>query len=427
MKKKFLTFVFVIFFLKTNISAAFNSTEIINIGLNYPKTGPYSVQGLDQLRAAEMGVTEINDNGGINGKKINLIIRDSKSRTDITRKNVIEMIETYKVKMIFGGSSSAVAIEASEICQKRGVIFFATLSYSTATTGINAHRHCFRECYNSWMGAKAISSYLKEHFINSRYLYITADYTWGHTTEDSLRKFTDTEDRKYHIGLKTPFPNATEYHFKRSLAFAKMISPEVLVLVLFGKDMEVAIRLATSMGLKSNMQLVVPNLTLGMAEGAGPKVMEGVIGSLPWCWKVPYKYNYQKGKVFVEKYAKKYNRYPGTSGASAYTILYEYKNAVSRSLSFDSSKVIMNLEGHKYQLLKDIQTWRDFDHQSVQTVFAVKCKAKEEILKDKFKQDYFEIISSMSGDKAARSRQEWNQVRINAGKETELEKLNLEK
>jgi branched-chain amino acid transport system substrate-binding protein len=36
------------------------------------------------------------------------------------------------------------------------------------------------------------------------------------------------------------------------------------------------------------MQIVVPNLTLGMAERGTPKAMEGVIGALPWCYQVPY-------------------------------------------------------------------------------------------------------------------------------------------
>jgi len=425
MKQKCLVYFFFNYLLISQLSMAM-SNDTIKIGLNYPRTGPYSVQGLDQLRASSMAVLEINNNGGILGKKIELVIRDSQSSPEITQKNVHEMIDTHQVKMIFGGSSSAVAIAASHICQKKEVIFFGTLTYSTATTGINAHRHTFRECYNSWMGAKAIGSYLKKKFHNKKYFYITADYTWGHTTENAMRKFTNTENVQKHIGLKIPFPNATESHFKRSLGFAKMISPNVLVLVLFGKDMENAIRLATSMGMKANMQVVVPNLTLGMAEGGGPKVMEGVIGALPWCWKVPYQYNYPKGKAFVEKFARAYNRYPSTSGASAYTILLEYKEAVERAGSFNASPVILALEGHMYKHLKDTQIWREFDHQSIQTVYAVKCKLKKDVLRDKYKQDYFDIISNISGKQAARTRKEWDQIRLKAGKKLELESLNTQ-
>jgi len=397
------------------------SADVVKIGLNYPETGPYSVQGIDQLRAAQLAVSEINATGGISGKTVELVTRDSKSKTDITKQNVSELIDKDGAKMIFGGSSSGVAIAAGKVCQEKGVIFFGTLTYSTATTGEDASRNVFRECYNSWMGAKAIASYLKENFDNKKYLYITADYTWGWTTEASVRKFSDTEDKSEHKGVTTPFPGATENDFRKALSFAKMVKPDVLVLVLFGKDMEVAIRTATAMGLKQNMQIVVPNLTLGMADGGGPKVMEGVIGAVPWTWQVPYKFNYPRGKEFVEKFAAKYNRYPSTSGASAYSILYEYKDAVERAGTFDTVAVIKALEGHEYTLLKDKQVWRDFDHQSVQTVYAVKCNPQAVVLKDKFKLDYFEILSSLSGAEAVRTRAEWDAVRKEAGKLAKLE------
>ncbi len=73
--------------------------------------------------------------------------------------------------------------------------------------------------------------------------------------------------------------------------------------------------------------------------------------------------------------------------------------------------------------MKDKQRWRDFDHQSVQTVYAVKGKPEREVRNDKFGLDYFDIISSLSGERAVRTRDEWNAVRGAAGKPTELESL----
>ncbi len=405
--------------------AACEINESIRIGLNYPETGPYSVQGLDQLRAATLAVEEINETGGILGRRVELVVRDSKSRVDLTYKNVAELIDTEKVSMVFGGSASSVAVAASDVCQKKKVLFFGTLTYSTATTGSEGNRYTFRECYNSWMGAKILASYLSSRYPaeTNKYFYITADYTWGYTTESSMRYFTSTEDRTVHKRIQTPFPGATDKDFSKAIAFAKIINPDVLVLVLFGKDMSSAIRQATIQGLKAKMQIVVPNLTLGMAESGGPKVMEGVIGALPWSWKVPYEYNYSAGMIFVEKFGKRFGRYPSTSGASAYTIVYQYRDAVQRAKTLNSADVIRALEGHTYQQLKDKQTWRPFDHQSIQTVYAVKCKPKAAVLKDKFKLDFFEIIDSMPGAEAVRTRDEWNAARINAGKPTRLETL----
>ncbi|CAK0779307.1 branched-chain amino acid transport system substrate-binding protein [Gammaproteobacteria bacterium] len=394
--------------------------EEVVIGLNYPETGPYAVQGLDQVRAADLAVEEINAAGGILGKQVRLAKRDSKSKPDVAKVNVAELIDKEGAVMLYGGSSSAVAIAAGEVARSKDRIYFGTLTYSNETTGANGHKYMFRECYNAWMGAKVLSNYLNEKFTGKKYFYITANYTWGLTTEASIRKFSNTEDTAVHRNTLTPFPGATESDFNKALTLAKANNPDVLVLVLFGNDMAEALKRATAMGLKKTMAIVVPNLTLGMAESAGPKIMEDVVGATPWEWVVPYQYGYEGGKKFVEKFAAKYGSYPSTSAASAYTIPFEYKAAVERAHSFDSKAVIAALEGHKYTLLKDEQEWRTFDHQSLQTVYAVKCKKQADVLKDKYKQDYFEIINVMSGSEAAQSRAEWDAERKAANAPTEL-------
>lgn len=397
--------------------------DTVKIGLNYPKTGPYLVQGLDQWRAAELAVEEINAAGGVNGNKIEIAWRDSQSKADVATANVAELIDKEGCKMIFGGSSSGVAVAAGKVCQEKKIPFFGTLTYSTDTTGKDGHRYTFRECYDAYAGAKVLGDYINKNYAGKKFLYITADYTWGHTTEAAFRHFTNTEDTNEHKAMLTPFPGATEDNFKKAISFAKLVKPDVLVLVLFGTDMTRAVRIATAEGLKAQMQIVVPNLTLGMAEGGNPKVMEGVVGAVPWCWQVPFHYGYEKGQAFVNKYAERFNRYPSTSGASAYTIVYQWKEACERAGSFDGPAVVQALEGHEYTMLKDAQTWRDWDHQSIQTVYAVRCKPADEVKKDKYELDYFEILNEMKGEEAFVTRDEWNAARQAAGKPTELESL----
>lgn len=407
----------------SNGSGALALADTVKIGLNYPASGPYWIMGLAQNSAAVMAVEEINADGGILGQTIELARRDSKSKTDVTTQNVNDLIDNQKVKMVFGGSSSAVAVTAGKICQEKGIPFFGTLTYSTTTTGTEAHRHVFRECNDAHMAAKVLSNYLQTHFGGQTFFYISADYSWGHTTEKAIRAFTNTTNTSRHPGARTPFPGASLIDFLTALEQARKVKSDVLVLVLFGKDMETALKQAVKMKMKETMQIVVPNLTLGMAEGAGPEVMEGVVGAVPWCWQAPYKYNYPEGKAFVEKFTRRFKRYPSSSAASAYTIVYEYKNAVERAGSFDSAAVIRALEGHVYKRLKDAQMWRDFDHQSIQTVYAVKCKPAADVNRDPHQLDYFEIINALSGPEAAITREAWEANRIAAGKSTLLERL----
>jgi len=193
------------------------------------------------------------------------------------------------------------------------------------------------------------------------------------------------------------------------------------MMVQFGDDMATALKLAFKMGLKEKMQIVVPNLTLGMAASAGAGVMQDVIGAVPWSWQVPYLYGYEGGKRFVEAFSARYNTYPSSSAASAYSIVYQFKDAVERSGSLATSKLIAALENHSYTGLKDPQTWRDFDHQNVQSVYVVRGKPRDEVMKDKYREDYFEVLLNIPGNVAVKTRAEWENTRKSAGKALALE------
>ncbi|OZG70987.1 branched-chain amino acid ABC transporter substrate-binding protein [Hahella sp. CCB-MM4] len=392
----------------------------VKIGLNYPQTGRYQEQGLAQRRAAFMAVDEINASGGILGHPVELIIKNTGSKPDRSERNVSEMIDREDVVAVFGGSSSAVAIAGGKAAKARDRIYFGTLTYSNATTGTEGHSHMFRESYNAWMGAKVLSKYLKANYAGKKYFFITADYTWGWSTEKSIRIFSDTMDKGQHPGVMTPFPTALQKDFAGALEQADKSGAEILVLVLFGDDMVRALEMATNMGIKEKMAVVVPNLTLGMAKAAGPAIMEGVVGAAPWTWEVPYIYNFAKGKEFVEKFSELYGLRPSSSAASAYSILMQYRDAVERAKSFKTSDVIKALENHHYTLLKDEQFWRPFDHQNIQTVYAVRCKNRAAVLADPYNDDYFEIIDSMTGSEAAHTQEEWLADRRAAGKPDKL-------
>ncbi len=301
--------------------------ETIKIGLNYPQTGRYKDQGLQQRLGAFLAVDEINQAGGVMGQPLELVIRNSRGEPDQGAKNTAELIDREGAQMVFGGVSSAVAISSGKAARDRNRLYFGTLTYSNATTGSEGHSHMFREPYNAWMTAKALSQYLNRHHEDQNYFYITADYTWGWSVEESVRKFSNTEDKETHQGTKTPFPRALITDFRQALEQAEQSDAEVLMLVLFGDDMVRALNAAYEMGLTKRMQVVVPNLTLGMARQVGPTIMEGVVGAAPWVWNLPYENNYQRGKEFVEAFSSRYEMRPSSSAASAYSIVYQYRDA----------------------------------------------------------------------------------------------------
>jgi ABC-type branched-subunit amino acid transport system substrate-binding protein len=402
------------------ITACAQAAEPITLGLNYPRTGPYKEEGLAQMRGALLAIDELNAQGGVLGRPLRLSSRDSASRPEKAVKNVDKLADEGAA-MLFGGASSAVAIAAGKRARERGLLYFGTLTYSNDTTGKDGQRYLFRECNSAWMSARVLGQYLAKTLPGKRYFYVTADYTWGTTSESSLRQATGTQDGTRHPGLKVPFPGARLADYQERLSQASASQAEVLVLVLFGEDLVRAMRVAEDLGLTQRMQIVAPNLTQGIVEQAGPSLMQGVIGTEPWTWRVPELVGSEAGKAFVRDFTERYQVYPSSAAASAYSIVHQWADAAERARSLDSEALIKALEGHSYRLLKDQQQWRAFDHQNVQSVYAVRVKPRAEVMKDALRQDYFEIVHQLDGAQAAPSLAEWQAERQAAGQPSTLQ------
>lgn len=404
----------------TGLAACAQAADPVTLGLNYPRTGSYKEEGLSQMRGALLAIDEINARGGVLGRPLQLATRDTGAQVDKAVRNVDELA-AEGAAMLFGGASSAVAIAAGKRAREHGLIYFGTLGYSNDTTGKDGHRYLFRESNNATMSARALGQYLARVLPERRYFYVTSDYTWGHTSETSLRKATGSDDPARHPGVRIPFPGARLSQYRDALVQAGQSDAQVLALVLFGEDLVRAMRIAHELGLTSRMQIVVPNLTAHMVEQAGPTLMEGVLGTEPWTWRVPDLEDSARGQAFVRAYVERYQTRPSSSAAHAYGIVHQWSDAVARTRSLNSEAVIKALEGHRYTLLKGEQEWRAFDHQNLQRTYVVKVKPRAEVLKDPLHQDFFEIVHHLDGEQSAPGLSDWQAERRAAGQPETLQ------
>lgn len=384
--------------------------EPIKIGLSYPRTGNYKTEGLELHRGALMAVDAINSSGGLLGRPVQLLTRNSASRAQNARNNV-ERFASQGAQMVFGGATSEEAIAAGKRARQLGLLYFATLSYANEVTGREGHRYLFRESNSALMSARVLGEYLGWHMPRQRYHYIIVDDTWGRSIESELRATTGSQDRARHGRSALPSSSALRRHYLDALHKAAASDAEILVLALLGEDLRHTMRLAHNLGLHTRMQIIVPHLSKSIVQQAGPKVMQGVIGTESWTWQIPAQEKSPAGKAFVDDYIRQHGEYPDSAAASAYSIVQQWADAVRRSASLDSEKLIQALENHRYSLLKGPQQWRAFDHQNVQSIYAIRVKTRSQIMQDPLKQDYFEIIHQMSGEAAAQSHDDWQQER----------------
>lgn len=396
------------------------AAESVTIGLTYPRTGAYKAEGLAQMRGALLAIEEINADGGLLGRTISLSSRDSSARPERAVKNVEQFIQEGAA-MIFGSVSSAEAVAAGKRARQGSVLYFATIGYSDDVTAENGHKYIFRESSSASMTGKALGSYLHKRFPNKKYAYITADYSWGHSAEAAIRTHTGTTDTGKHIRILIPFPNSRQSDFIDAMTQVQYSDADILVLVLYGKDLVRGMQNAYTMGLKDNMRIVVPHLIQTAIEEAGPGIMEDVIGVEHWLWRAPEMEESPKGMAFVKNFDQKYGIYPSSAAASAYTVVYQWADAVKRARSFRSADVIRELEGHEYSLLKDKASWRDYDHQNTQTVYVVRANKREEVLKHPSRQDFYEILDRVPSSSNSDSHEDWAAARKRANQPTSLQ------
>jgi branched-chain amino acid transport system substrate-binding protein len=393
--------------------------DSLRLGLLHPTTGRYKAEGYDQAQGAMLAVEEINASGGILGRKVELLMADTASSQEHGSEAARELL-SKGANMLFGGVSSSVIMDAGEEARRQNKLFFATMGSANDITEENGHSHIFREYYNAWMTAKALAFYLNQNLHGKRIFYITADYSWGISTEESIRNFTHTEDQQQHPGIRVSFPRPRRQELQTAMDAAQASGADILMLIQFGEDMATTLTMAESMRLKQQMQIVVPNLTESMAISAGAGAMEDVIGTTPWCWQATELYDFARGKAFVANYRQHYQQYPGSPAASAYSMVYQYRDAVTRAGSADTAAVSKALSNYRYHLLKDQQVWRSFDHQNIQSVFVIRGKKRADVMKSVLRSDYFDVVLTVPGTVAAKTQEEWLTVRQQAGKPENL-------
>ena len=94
---------------------AIAQNDPIRIGYLPALTGPSSSTGVGINRGVQLAVDEINAAGGVNGRKLELIVRDTQSEPTKAVNAVAELTQRQKVGVIFGPVNSGEALAATPL------------------------------------------------------------------------------------------------------------------------------------------------------------------------------------------------------------------------------------------------------------------------------------------------------------------------
>jgi branched-chain amino acid transport system substrate-binding protein len=159
----------------------------IKIGFPIPLSGPGSVYGKPILAGAQMAVAEINAKGGVLGRKLELVSRDSKANADEAVRLARELIIKDGVDFLAGTLTSAEAPAVSTVAKENKIVFIAPTSKSTILTDSqHIHPYIFRVASNTDVEGLAGATLMARWKDVKTVATIAPDYAYG---RDSIAAF----------------------------------------------------------------------------------------------------------------------------------------------------------------------------------------------------------------------------------------------
>ncbi len=376
----------------------------VNSGAAVPRTGPYAVQGEDELKGMQLAVEHINEGNAlikkiapkvtkrVLGKQVNLVVADSAANPNNAVQAQQRFINENKIIAMTGSTSSAVAVALNKFAEREKVLYLVAISGSNDTTGKDCARYSFRQCFYGETAANAIGPVLlKAYGKNKKAAFMTPDYTYGHTVTKSMNDYltknggwTQVTNQVSKLGTQD---------FSQFLTNIANSGAEYIINVNWGRDAVLSIQQAKQFGLTPKMKMVVPYQIPFLAKEVGPELTEGVYAATDFWWTLEDKY--PLAKMFVEAFDKKFGYKPEWGANNAYMQFAIWARMVSEAGSFYPPDVIKQYEkGETFPSTVGDVHFRAADHQLVRPVIIVRGKAPKAM---KNKEDYWEVTEVVPG------------------------------
>ena len=228
----------------------------IKVGVDLELSGPASVWGTPQLRSIQMVADDINQRGGIDGKKIELAVLDNKSDPTQSLTNVKQLVEQGHVCAVIGGGTSPTTMPLLKYMDSVKVPLISDGAANPIVTPVEDRHWIFKTPHNDSVIAEAVARFLAQKKIQN-VGFISVNNAYG---DSGLKQFSAVAPRS---GLKIVAQEkfeATDSDVTAQLTKIRDAKPQAVVVW--------AIPPGTSIVAKNAAQLALPQ-TLVFSQGAG--------------------------------------------------------------------------------------------------------------------------------------------------------------
>ncbi|MFZ5354199.1 MAG: ABC transporter substrate-binding protein [Bacillota bacterium] len=225
--------------------------ETIKIGWVGALTGDQAAWGQCELNTIKMLFENINNNGGVLGRNLEVIGYDTKGDPNETVSGVKRLVEKEKVLVILGPNSSNSAIPISSVLESAKVPGIATVATNPRVTEENgkvkpySFRVCFVDSYQGNVAATYAREVLKLN--TAAILYDSSDEYSTDLASFFEESFTQKGGQ---IVAKEAF-KAGDIDFTPQLKRIKETSPEVIFMPYFHDEVGYSTKQARELGIRS--------------------------------------------------------------------------------------------------------------------------------------------------------------------------------
>jgi len=336
------------------------AADPIKIALFDPRSGPFKRTGDTYAAALLFLAEEINESGGLLGRKVEIIEEDSQLKPDVAvrkaTKNIME-----GVKFIATGTGTHVALALQQVAAKEKVLFFSYGAEGDEVTGKFCSPYTFRVSPNTEMRSLAIANFLATKPFRKFYT-MNMDYAFGH---DAAKGFIRR--------VKQAMPDAQivgeEYHPIANKDFGPYISkiiaakPDVIFTGNWGVDLVNLIKQSREMGMNAPFICYYLNDPSQVLNVVG----DTAIGS--WgCEAYMETIRTPANKDFLERWSKKkkfvdFEKWPAINIGKAYNGAKFMMEAIKKAGTVDIPTVIKTWEGMQWDSVIGKIAMRAEDHQ----------------------------------------------------------------
>jgi branched-chain amino acid transport system substrate-binding protein len=349
---------------------AVNATaqDVIKIGeVNSYKAQPAFLE--PYKKGMELAVEEINASGGVNGKKIQLIVRDDNANPGDAVRAAEELVSREKVDVLTGSFLSNIGLALTDFAKQKKFFFLAAEPLTDKIVWQNGNRYTFRLRASTYMQVAMLvpeAAAMKK----KRWAIVYPNYEYGQSAAASFKTLLKAAqpDVEFVAEQATPLGKVDAGSVVQALADAK---PDAVFNVLFGADLSKFVREGNTRGLFQGRDVV--SLLTGEPEYLDPLKDETPNGWLvtgyPW-----YGIQTPEHKAFFLAYHAKYKDYPRLGSVVGYSAIKSLAEGMKKARSTDTEKMIAAFRGLRVSTPFGPVTYRTQDQQSTMGAFVGRTK-----------------------------------------------------